>query len=896
MSDANSSLTIRVGTSGVAAAMSEISALGEVIKSLAAPITALASGAGFIELARSGLQFASQLARVKQVVGGTVQDMAGLAYAGERAGINLDALQTSLKMFSEYLVKTGQGHRSLKEALLEEAAIFQSMPNGVQKTARAVELFGRSGIAMIPLLNQGPAALEKLFERGAELSGVTAEMAKNNSEFNHSLGDLKMAAEGFAATLVSGVLPSLTHLIESAADGMVKFRQWSQCSETFRIALEALAVTLGLLAGGWLANRLAAKFLITTLSDIPLLLPVISRMVMASLVEFGLWAIAIAAVTAVVVAGIEAWKLYQAKREEAQSAQAAREAMATLATAIAKNIDAQVQAGTLGAASADQMKQSVNALTEEWKRGGLSLDEYRQKLDALAAQLRTTQPKAPPVTAPVFLTPEILAAFAKDADSLYALELSTRQSQAQTDKAFNDAELQRYGELYRKKLITAEAYFAKKKELEAASVAAEKAPLLYRLDRIDDEVEATDNTKARTDKTDVQALATLDTKRNELLAERARIVSQLFQINARLSGLQAQDAGKLDTEQQKVQLEALELDHKQRMLALDEQLATVEGNYLLTSVQKYEEKKKLLEGQAAALRAYIASLKLLATFQDPATAKGTLAHADAAGQQLGQTNRSMGALGPDPKSFKAQFASVLTDLQNQWGTFATQAATTFKTVFDDAISTISRGITGLIMGTETWSQALSNIGMTILESIIGAIIQMGIRWVATQIMMAIVGKSILAASVAATAPIAAAQSAVWAAPATLSTIATYGASALSAPGFIAAAEGITLGESALSFAEGGYTGPGGKHDVAGIVHRGEFVMPADSVNRIGLPKLEALKSGASTGGPTTVEGHKVNLHFYDSRPHPRDFLSSSEGENMVVNIARKHRVKIGVGT
>lgn len=39
-----------------------------------------------------------------------------------------------------------------------------------------------------------------------------------------------------------------------------------------------------------------------------------------------------------------------------------------------------------------------------------------------------------------------------------------------------------------------------------------------------------------------------------------------------------------------------------------------------------------------------------------------------------------------------------------------------------------------------------------------------------------------------------------------------------------------------SFASGGYTGPGGKYDIAGVVHKGEYVIPKEQVNQItGLP-------------------------------------------------------------
>lgn len=45
------------------------------------------------------------------------------------------------------------------------------------------------------------------------------------------------------------------------------------------------------------------------------------------------------------------------------------------------------------------------------------------------------------------------------------------------------------------------------------------------------------------------------------------------------------------------------------------------------------------------------------------------------------------------------------------------------------------------------------------------------------------------------------------------------------------------------FAVGGYTGPGGKYQPAGIVHKGEYIFDQASTNRIGVSNLEALRNG-----------------------------------------------------
>ncbi|MBF2716892.1 phage tail tape measure protein [Agrobacterium vitis] len=54
--------------------------------------------------------------------------------------------------------------------------------------------------------------------------------------------------------------------------------------------------------------------------------------------------------------------------------------------------------------------------------------------------------------------------------------------------------------------------------------------------------------------------------------------------------------------------------------------------------------------------------------------------------------------------------------------------------------------------------------------------------------------------------------------------------------------------SIFGFADGGYTGDGGKYEPAGVVHKGEYVMSKAATRRIGLGNLEAMHRGALRGG------------------------------------------------
>lgn len=68
----------------------------------------------------------------------------------------------------------------------------------------------------------------------------------------------------------------------------------------------------------------------------------------------------------------------------------------------------------------------------------------------------------------------------------------------------------------------------------------------------------------------------------------------------------------------------------------------------------------------------------------------------------------------------------------------------------------------------------------------------------------------------------------------------------------AAEEGKAYGAmgSLIGFASGGYTGSGSMFQPAGIVHRGEYVLDAETTRRLGVPALDQLQAGGKMGGVT----------------------------------------------
>jgi hypothetical protein len=237
----------------------------------------------------------------------------------------------------------------------------------------------------------------------------------------------------------------------------------------------------------------------------------------------------------------------------------------------------------------------------------------------------------------------------------------------------------------------------------------------------------------------------------------------------------------------------------------------------------------------------------------------------------------------DPNNFLQQWGVAFTKISNEWGGWAKQTAASFESVFTAAVNSISKGIEGLILKTKTWSQALREIGTSIIESILQGIIKMGVQWVLTQLVMAVAGRAIMASAVAAMTPMAAVAAATWSAPATLATIATYGGAAAQAPGLIAIAEGLTLGESLVPRAFGGPVSAGTPYIVG--ENRPEVFVP----DRSGYVYPSVAQGGAAGGGSSN---HFHVLPIMERAEAARYVLDHPEANHIVVETVNQNRSKI----
>ncbi|HED1903267.1 phage tail length tape measure family protein [Citrobacter farmeri] len=193
----------------------------------------------------------------------------------------------------------------------------------------------------------------------------------------------------------------------------------------------------------------------------------------------------------------------------------------------------------------------------------------------------------------------------------------------------------------------------------------------------------------------------------------------------------------------------------------------------------------------------------------------------------------------------------------------TTAATSILSSTETAISS---NLSAMVHGTESLSDGFKNMAAGMGEAVIDALTKMAAQWLVYQAVQLLVGKTAAAGASASMIGQATAMSQIAAINAYASAAAIPITGWAIAPAAMAAAEAATTpliaavaaASSAMTagagFANGGYTGPGGKYQPAGVVHKGEYVFDQAATNRIGVSNLEALRNGGSLDATLSKPG------------------------------------------
>jgi hypothetical protein len=209
---------------------------------------------------RSQLNTADQMGEIAQKLGVPVDALSGLKHAAHILGVEFETLQGGILRLSKAMdgspekfdalgisVRDANGEmRPTADVLKELADRFQSMPDGAEKTALAMDLFGKSGAAMIPMLNAGSASITDLMEEARKLGLViTQETADAAGKFNENLDKLRATATGLAAIVAAHLAPVLAQISDYVLEMAAAFQNLSPETQKFMAWAAGLTVVLG---------------------------------------------------------------------------------------------------------------------------------------------------------------------------------------------------------------------------------------------------------------------------------------------------------------------------------------------------------------------------------------------------------------------------------------------------------------------------------------------------------------------------------------------------------------------------------------------------------------------------------------------------------------------------
>jgi len=206
---------------------------------LAAAAAGLAAAAVGIGAAiKQATDRADELAKAAQKAGVEVEKFSKLNFAAALSDVSTEQLQGAFTQLSKRIVdesskasqalealgvKTRDAYGQLRpsdQILTDISGLFADMSDGATKAALAQELFGKSGVALIPLLNSGANGLRDMTKE-AEALGlvVSGGLAESSQQLNDNVTRMSSAFTGFGNQLAERVVPALADL----SGGFVKF-------------------------------------------------------------------------------------------------------------------------------------------------------------------------------------------------------------------------------------------------------------------------------------------------------------------------------------------------------------------------------------------------------------------------------------------------------------------------------------------------------------------------------------------------------------------------------------------------------------------------------------------------------------------------------------------------
>ena len=216
------------------------------------------------------VQLGDRLQKISIQTGLAVEEIEILQFAASQAGVGTDQFNASIQKFSKNIGEAELGAKlqadafkrlgvsiygkdekikATSELFVEVAESLSKIESPATKAKAASDLFGRTGVELLALLNLGAEGISDYGKKIREAGGIIGKAASDDfSAFNDQMDLLSRGLRGKFAPVLVTIIPVLTMLAENL-DGIAKFAGIAAAA-FFAAKLPALIVGITLAVKG----------------------------------------------------------------------------------------------------------------------------------------------------------------------------------------------------------------------------------------------------------------------------------------------------------------------------------------------------------------------------------------------------------------------------------------------------------------------------------------------------------------------------------------------------------------------------------------------------------------------------------------------------------------------
>lgn len=221
---------------GLTAAAAKLKAFGAGIMGVGTHILGLGTALAtpFALAAKLFADIGSELVDMSQRTGIAVEALSELGFAAEQSGADMETLESGIRKMQKFVVEAANGSKEARdildklgltvadlkgltpdEMLKAFADALDDIDNPALKAALAMQVFGKTGTKLLPMLEGGAEGIEKLQAKARELGlTISTEDAAAAEEFGDTLDVVWKVMKRGVFTIGAALVPALRDLAQ----------------------------------------------------------------------------------------------------------------------------------------------------------------------------------------------------------------------------------------------------------------------------------------------------------------------------------------------------------------------------------------------------------------------------------------------------------------------------------------------------------------------------------------------------------------------------------------------------------------------------------------------------------------------------------------------------------